>query len=165
MDLTLQVFLSLLVHLALADEQPPGPHCFPEHKVEEVARRKLQRYPQPPEPAASPPSECPLHLYAHLPRVMDVKERSLSPWRYEVVELPDHYPSSYVRAICLCKGCIKVDESNVTENSDFDSVTIDQSRIFLRREPCADRQSYRLVPVSLDVAVGCTCVRPKVEHL
>lgn len=78
----------------------------------------------------------------------------------------DYFPSTYVEAQCLCSGCIVLPDGSSnhmppTENHNYNSVAIRQSRVFLRRELCRDGQRYRLRPETLQVAVGCTCVRPK----
>lgn len=83
-----------------------------------------------------------------------------------MVTMKDHFPPTYSGAQCLCSGCILVPDSSKnhlvpTENHDYNSVAIKQSRVFLKKQRCADGKTYQLKPVALQVAVGCTCVRPK----
>lgn len=79
--------------------------------------------------------------------------------------MKDHFPSTYSEAECLCSGCILIQDVPgkgrvPVENFSYTSVPIIQSRVFLRRDLCGDGGTYRLTPVSRDVAVGCTCARP-----
>uniref|UniRef100_A0A3Q2YF27 Interleukin 17c n=1 Tax=Hippocampus comes TaxID=109280 RepID=A0A3Q2YF27_HIPCM len=137
-------------------------NCQGEQELSKVAHRKLaSHYPQPPEPrgavAHDSPFACPLDLY--MP--WDLKERSLSPWRYVSKPMKDHYPSTYVEAQCLCSGCIMIKNQGTPELShDYNSVPLTQTRVFLKRERCTDEQKYYLKPVSVVVTVGCTCARP-----
>ncbi|XP_029952860.1 interleukin-17C [Salarias fasciatus] len=164
MELTLQQIALLLALLSGVRTQRTQP-CYAEHELERAAQRKLQHhYPQPAEPAPSAAGgggACPIDLYAQMLRSSEHNDRSVSPWRYETVSLPDHYPSSYVRAACLCSGCIQINGSKISENFDFNSAALIQNRIFLKRQLCEDGKSYRLVPESVKVEVGCTCVVPE----
>lgn len=81
--------------------------------------------------------------------------------------MENHFPSTYSEAQCLCLGCILIQDSPEqgkgrvpVENFSYNSVPIMQSRVFLKRELCSDGKKYHLTPVSREVAVGCTCVRP-----
>lgn len=79
--------------------------------------------------------------------------------------MKDHFPSAYSEAECLCSGCILIQDQPSkgrlpVENHSYNSVPIVQSRVFLKRELCSDGVKFRLTPVSQNVAVGCTCVRP-----
>lgn len=53
------------------------------------------------------------------------------------------------------------------ETHDYNSVPIEQTRMFLRRELCTDERAanktYRLTPVYKKVVVGCTCARADVS--
>ncbi|XP_044048283.1 LOW QUALITY PROTEIN: interleukin-17C [Siniperca chuatsi] len=149
--------------------------CYDDHELSEAAERKLRsHYPQPPEPsaAAAPdaPVSCPVALYQQQPP-QHISDRSLSPWRYVLVTKKDHFPSTYVEVQCLCSGCILIQKSHdynsfqdmrlPVESHDYNSVPIKQSRVFLKRELCSDGKKYHLKPVTVEVAVGCTCVRVK----
>ncbi|XP_070763204.1 interleukin-17C [Enoplosus armatus] len=152
--------------------------CYDEHELSDAAARKLQsHYPQPPEPstAAAPdsPALCPEALYRQRRQrqLQPLSGRSLSPWRYVLVTKEDHFPSTYAEAQCLCSGCIVIpesrgcdsarDEGAPRENHDYNSVPIKQSRVFLKRELCCDGKKYHLKPVTVEVAVGCTCARAR----
>ncbi|XP_061891318.1 interleukin-17C [Entelurus aequoreus] len=139
--------------------------CYEEGELSKAANRKLtSHYPQPPEPhgvlAWDSPASCPLDLYVHY---QQREARSLSPWRFVWKTMKDHYPSTYVEAQCLCSGCIVTKNKGVPEMShDYNSVPIEQSRVFLKRELCDDGRKYYLKPVSVNVVVGCTCARPRI---
>ncbi|XP_068459888.1 interleukin-17C [Clinocottus analis] len=141
-------------------------HCCDESELAKAAERKLEsHYPQPQElvPAAqepgSPPS-CPVALFAQQTPA-HLSNRSLSPWRYVRRTMKDHFPSSYAEAQCLCFGCVLIqDNKPPVENHNYNSVPVIQSRVFLKKEPCSDGEKYYLKPVSVKVAVGCTCARP-----
>ena len=76
--------------------------------------------------------------------------------------MKDHFPSTYAEAQCLCSGCILIQGKNPpSESLDYNSVPVLQSRVFLRRELCSDGKKYHLKPVTVEVAVGCTCARVK----
>lgn len=73
--------------------------------------------------------------------------------------MKDHFPSTYFEAKCLCTGCILIQGKNPPQEShDYNSRALTQSRVFLKKEPCSDGGKYYLKPVSVEVAVGCTCV-------
>ncbi|XP_037622040.1 interleukin-17C [Sebastes umbrosus] len=141
------------------------PRCYEEQELNLAAERKLRsHYPQPPEPAhaAEPDSaaSCPVELFQQPPQ--HIYDRSLSPWRYVLVTKEDHFPSTYAEAQCQCSGCVLIqDNKRPVESFDYNSVPIKQSRVFLKRELCEDGKTYYLKPVSVKVAVGCTCARAK----
>ncbi|XP_071343801.1 interleukin-17C [Trachinotus anak] len=141
--------------------------CYEDEKeLQEAAERKLRsHYLQPPEPAraeaAHSAASCPVDLYQQLPQQAD-SDRSVSPWRYVHVTKTDHFPSTYAEAQCLCSGCILIQGRNPPQEShDYNSLPIKQSRVFLKRELCSDGKKYTLRPVTVEVTVGCTCVRAK----
>lgn len=88
-----------------------------------------------------------------------------SPFRH--VTNQDYFPSTFVQAQCLCTGCILVQDRNqgppeVVHSQDYNSVPIEQYRLFLKRELCdnvSGKRQYRLTPVYVKVLVGCTCAR------
>ncbi|XP_034031531.1 interleukin-17C [Thalassophryne amazonica] len=158
MDLT-QILLCALVLAPVLTSKLP---CHDEHELEERAERKLKtHYPQPPQPAhltaPEKPLTCPLDQYHHT----ELRGRSLSPWTYVLRTMKDHFPPTVAEAQCLCRGCIITSDSNeLVESHDYNSALIRQSRVFLKRELCEDGKKYRLVPVTEQVGVGCTCARP-----
>ncbi|CAB1460290.1 unnamed protein product [Pleuronectes platessa] len=110
--------------------------------------------------AADSPASCPVQLYNQRP--VELSDRSVSPWRYVRKPMTDHFPSMYSEAQCLCSGCILIQGQNPPKESlDYNSVPVLQSRVFLKRELCSGGGEYRLKPVTVDVAVGCTCARVK----
>ncbi|XP_039988102.1 LOW QUALITY PROTEIN: interleukin-17C [Xiphias gladius] len=138
--------------------------CYDYDELNEAAERKLRaHYPQPPEPspteAADSPASCPVAFYQQQ-RPQHISDRSLSPWRYILITKKDHFPPTYAEAQCLCSGCILIQDMNPpVESHDYNSVPIKQSRVFLKRELCNDGKKYHLKPVTVKVAVGCTCAR------
>ncbi|XP_041651124.1 interleukin-17C [Cheilinus undulatus] len=156
---------------------PVSLHCMREDRVAEAAEKKLGMLV--PEgdavetEAAGEPPACPVELYRRY-APQNLSSRSLSPWRYVLRTMPDYFPSSYYEAQCLCEGCILIEngpdrEKRLVLSDDYNSVPIYQTRRFLRKELCDNREireneeTYRLRPVSVKVAVGCTCVRPRVQ--
>ncbi|XP_049580186.1 interleukin-17C [Syngnathus scovelli] len=157
-----QVMAVVALLMGLAWSSNPN-RCYEEGELSKMASRKLAtHYPQPQEPAVVPdhdsPPECPLDLYS----LWDLEERSLSPWRYVSRLMEDHYPSTYVEAQCLCSGCIMINSTgSAVLSHDYNSAPVNQTRVFLKRERCADGKTYYLKPVSVVVVVGCTCARPR----
>uniref|UniRef100_A0A3Q1F1V6 Interleukin-17C-like n=1 Tax=Acanthochromis polyacanthus TaxID=80966 RepID=A0A3Q1F1V6_9TELE len=136
--------------------------CCNDTELSEAAEKRLRsHYPQPVDirPTAAPgEKKCPLDLYRQ-PLSMELNVRSVSPWNYVVQTLPDHFPSSYTEAQCLCAGCLLVQrDGSVVESSDYNSRSVKQSRVFLKRESCTTG-GYYLRPVIKEVSVGCTCVK------
>ncbi|XP_030588330.1 interleukin-17C-like [Archocentrus centrarchus] len=139
--------------------------CYSDTELKEVANRKLRRhYIQATEPARTPAAgsnySCPLDLYKTFP-LLEQRDRSLSPWRYVTLIKEDHFPSEYVTAQCLCSGCIQLKNNKMIEDDDYNSAPIVQNKVFYKKKLCDDKKTYRLSPVNVEVAVGCTCVRPQ----
>nr|XP_040019675.1 interleukin-17C-like [Gasterosteus aculeatus aculeatus] len=140
--------------------------CYNVSELHQAAERKLRsHYPQPHEfPTAALSNSlasCPVSLFPQQPP-QHVRDRSLSPWRYVRVTKEDHFPSSYSEAQCLCSGCVLIQNNkNPVESHDYNSHPVTQSRVFLKRELCDDGRRYYLKPVTVKVAVGCTCTRAK----
>ncbi|XP_056138582.1 interleukin-17C [Lampris incognitus] len=155
------VILFGLLFIPVSSKSP----CYDEEELQEKAERKLTtHYHQPYRPAhvhqPDTPAPCPVELYRH---AADISSRSLSPWRYIYETKEDRFPRTLAVAQCLCKGCIiSREKSPRAESMDYNSVPLKQSRVVLRKELCEDGKKYRLVPVSEDVAIGCTCVRAKI---
>ncbi|XP_034734338.1 interleukin-17C [Etheostoma cragini] len=144
-----------------------GMKCYEDHELQAAAMRKLSsHYPQPVEHLAAvapdSPFSCPVEYFPQHPH-QNIHERSLSPWRYELVLKKDHFPSTYAQARCLCDGCILIqNKSRPMESHDYNSHPITQKKVFLKKEPCKDGKKYYLKAVTVDVAVGCTCLRAKI---
>ncbi|XP_029909237.1 interleukin-17C [Myripristis murdjan] len=150
----------LLVGFLLVPVLTSNLPCFNEDELEDKASRKLSRYHQPLDLSAVLPSEagtpvCPVDLY---PQSAGPNDRSLSPWRYIRDTDKDRFPPTIAVAQCLCEGCIT---SKGKEDMDYNSYLIEQSRVVLRKELCDDGKKYRLVPDSVKVGVGCTCLKSK----
>ncbi|KAF7225003.1 interleukin-17C [Nothobranchius furzeri] len=133
----------------------------------ELLRRMQKQLPFNPEPLSelSGIRSCPVDLYQGLSNSKDIKDRSLSPWRYVQETNEDLFPSTYMKAECLCSGCITIkknSDESMEENFDFNSVPVLQAQMFLKRERgnCEDG-TYQLRAFKMDIPVGCTCVRPK----
>lgn len=141
--------------------------CFDEDQLIDEAKKKLRKnyhHMQSesllPSQASDTPAVCPVQLYQQA-TADHISGRSVSPWRYILKKLDDHFPATYTEAQCLCSGCILIQEDmRPVESHDYNSVPITQSKVFLKREPCSDGK-YSLKFVTLDVAVGCTCARVK----
>ncbi|KAJ0069564.1 hypothetical protein NL108_008509 [Boleophthalmus pectinirostris] len=158
----LKTVLVFLLSLAVSVCTHP---CYDEQDLEKTARKKLQsHYHQPafPTQASNAPLRCPLDLYQ---KDESLKGRSISPWTYVQREMPEHFPSTFYEARCLCRGCILLnDEDEPYESNSHNSAPVIQNRVFLRRDLCegsnGDRRKYRLIPENVNVTVACTCVRP-----
>ncbi|KAL7878719.1 hypothetical protein AOLI_G00096930 [Acnodon oligacanthus] len=86
------------------------------------------------------------------------RNRSLSPWRLITRSYSNMYPETYEEAKCLCSGCI----INGEENTDYNSVPVERSMMFLKKVPCkADPQKYSLIIEHRKIPVACTCVVPR----
>lgn len=114
--------------------------------------------------------ECILLAVAFLSHLLAVPGSAAHPvilFLSRLVRMKDHYPSTYAEAQCLCSGCIFIQDNKgwekrpLQESNDYNSVPIKQSRVFLKRELCSDGKKYQLKPVTLEVAVACTCARVK----
>ncbi|XP_034541859.1 interleukin-17C [Notolabrus celidotus] len=140
--------------------------CYEEDELQRAVDRRMRHQFQQPLYSSSKesPAFCPVELYNN--RSQDPKDRSISPWRYVIRTLPDHFPSTYSEAECLCLGCILIEDGPEADKrpvmSDaYNSVPVLQTKMFLNKRQCSDKNKYHLEPVYMKVAVGCTCVRPK----
>ncbi|KAM9375492.1 interleukin-17C [Pholidichthys leucotaenia] len=160
MDVKQQVLLLLLFLGPVRCSRP----CYNETELEAEAQRRLSRrhvFPALPATPAGAPRDlsCPVGRFSW--KGSDDKDRSLSPWTFETVENPDHFPSSYSEAKCLCNGCIMLSKDNtVVEMHNYNSKPIFQKKMFLAKKHCSGENNYTLETIFVDVAVGCTCVRP-----
>ncbi|XP_063729869.1 interleukin-17C [Eleginops maclovinus] len=138
--------------------------CLPEQDLREAAKKKLkERFfleasGKQLEQQLDSTYSCPLKMFSQRPPT-HLNGRSLSPWRYVSETIEDHFPSTYSRAQCLCTGCVLIQNSSLVESHDYNSAYIVQSKMFLKKELCKDKKTYRLMPVRKDVPVGCTCTR------
>ncbi|XP_063089432.1 interleukin-17F [Cavia porcellus] len=94
------------------------------------------------------------------PITHDFRNRSSSPWDYNVTRDPHRFPPEIVEARCRHSGCINAQGQ---EDNSMNSVAIQQEILVLRRKPQGCSHSFQLEKVL--VTVGCTCVTPIVHHV
>ncbi|XP_008410891.1 interleukin-17C [Poecilia reticulata] len=139
--------------------------CYNKTELEEKALKMLKNFQPPPNVTPSPNSSsgCPVESFKSLASGFQ-NDRSISPWKYETVEVPEFYPQTYTQAVCLCQGCIMVNSSgSVIEDYSYNSAKLNISWMFVKREKC-QKGGYKLNLVRQDVTVGCTCVKPSLSH-
>ncbi|XP_004869117.3 interleukin-17F [Heterocephalus glaber] len=90
----------------------------------------------------------------------DFRNRSSSPWDYNITRDPHRFPTEIVEARCRHSGCINAQGQ---EDSSMSSVAIQQEILVLRREPEGCAHSFQLEKIL--VTVGCTCVTPIIHHV
>ncbi|KAG8540972.1 hypothetical protein GDO81_029980, partial [Engystomops pustulosus] len=90
----------------------------------------------------------------------DTHSRSLSPWEYSLNTDPHRFPFVISEANCLTFACVDADGNDSPE---LMSYPIQQEVLVLRREQKGCGFSYRLE--SEEVTLGCTCVRPRLQHI
>uniref|UniRef100_A0A8C6DJ56 Interleukin-17A n=1 Tax=Moschus moschiferus TaxID=68415 RepID=A0A8C6DJ56_MOSMO len=88
----------------------------------------------------------------------NLKNRSISPWDYNISRDPNRFPSEIAEAKCRHTGCINAEG---VEDKSLNSVPIQQELLVLRRKPRDCPGLFRLEKVL--VTVGCTCVTPIVR--
>ncbi|KAM7424766.1 hypothetical protein PAMA_000902 [Pampus argenteus] len=92
--------------------------------------------------------------------IRPLENSSISPWEYNVSLDDSLYPPVLSEARCLRRGCL--DKMGV-EDLNLESKPIMHQVLLLRRVRSAgDSYHYRLE--SRLIAVGCTCVRPVIQH-
>ncbi|XP_033988759.1 interleukin-17C-like [Trematomus bernacchii] len=160
MDIKQILLFGLLFGLLAPGWSLRSNRCLPEQDLEEAAKRELSHFQGPPQnqEPLGPSYSCPVEMFTQQPPT-HLKDRSLSPWGYILETMEDHFPSTYYRAQCLCTGCVLIQNSKLVESHDYNSARVVQSRVFLKKELCRDKKKYRLKPVRVEVAVGCTCTR------
>ncbi|KAK5928588.1 hypothetical protein CgunFtcFv8_013642 [Champsocephalus gunnari] len=161
MDIKQILLFGLLVGLLAPGWSLRSSRCFPEQDLKDAAERELRsHFREPPQnlKPLGPSYSCPVEMFTQQPPT-HLKDRSLSPWGYVRETMEDHFPSTYTRALCLCTGCVLIQNSQLVESHDYNSALVVQSMVFLKKELCRDKEKYRLKPVRVEVAVGCTCTR------
>ncbi|XP_071346098.1 interleukin 17a/f1 [Trachinotus anak] len=94
--------------------------------------------------------------------IRPLENASISPWTYNVSLDDSLYPPVLSEARCLLKGCL---DSEGQEDQSLESKPIMHHVLVLRRvKPAGAGQSYHYKLESRLIAVGCTCVRPIVQH-
>ncbi|KAM7405613.1 hypothetical protein PAMP_000048 [Pampus punctatissimus] len=94
--------------------------------------------------------------------IKPLENSSISPWDYNVSLDDSLYPPVLSEAHCLLRGCL--DKMGV-EDLNLESKPIMHQVLLLRRVRSSgpgDSYHYRLE--SRLIAVGCTCVRPVIQH-
>ncbi|XP_042293723.1 interleukin-17C [Sceloporus undulatus] len=93
----------------------------------------------------------------------DLSKRSLSPWKYNIDEDTNRFPSRLAFAECLCNGCI--DGKTGQETIALNSVPVVRNMMVLHRKPCrhadTDAEGFTFETKYIDVPVACTCVVPR----
>ncbi|XP_044515329.1 interleukin-17C [Gracilinanus agilis] len=114
---------------------------------------------------AHPEPQCPILQFENAHEA-EVRQRSLSPWRYRIDMDENRYPPKLAFAECLCKGCIHMKSGQ--ETSSFNSVPLHQKLMVLHRKPCSLNGDAQVTPGAftfhkeyIDVPVGCTCALPR----
>ncbi|XP_034060995.1 interleukin-17F-like [Gymnodraco acuticeps] len=161
MDIKQILLFGLLFGLVASGWSLRSNRCLPEQDLKDAAERELRSHFQEPpqnQKPLGPSYSCPVEMFTQQPPT-HLKDRSLSPWGYVRETMEDHFPSTYTRALCLCTGCVLIQNSKLVESHDYNSALVVQSMVFLKKELCRDKEKYRLKPVRVEVAVGCTCTR------
>ncbi|XP_053567064.1 interleukin-17A-like [Bombina bombina] len=90
----------------------------------------------------------------------DIRKRSTSPWEYSLDIDQNRYPHVIAEAKCQHDGCLD-SEGNV--DFSMNSIPIRQEMLVLRRELRGCNYNFKLAKKI--VTVGCTCVRPIIQHI
>ncbi|XP_053567061.1 interleukin-17A-like [Bombina bombina] len=90
----------------------------------------------------------------------DIRKRSISPWDYSLDIDQYRYPHVIAEAKCQHDGCLD-SEGNV--DFSMNSIPIRQEMLVLRRELRGCNYNFKLAKKI--VTVGCTCVRPIIQHI
>ncbi|KAM4040943.1 interleukin-17A-like [Anomaloglossus baeobatrachus] len=85
----------------------------------------------------------------------DIRQRSLSPWRYRQDKDENRHPTIINEAVCDHDWCL---DSDGNKDLSKNSVPITYNMLVLRREVANCQKNFRL-ELQL-VTVGCTCSKP-----
>ncbi|XP_070764786.1 interleukin 17a/f1 [Enoplosus armatus] len=91
--------------------------------------------------------------------IRPLENASVSPWAYNVSHDDSLFPPMLSEARCLLRGCL---DKEGQEDLNLESRPIMHQVLLLRRVKSGLSYHYRLE--SRLIAVGCTCVRPIVQH-
>ncbi|XP_016390869.1 interleukin-17F-like [Sinocyclocheilus rhinocerous] len=91
---------------------------------------------------------------------LPINNDSISPWTYTFMHDESLYPSNIAVAKCSLTGCL----IDGTEDQDYQSKPI-YTQIIVLRKIRGDKHNYSLRLEYKTIAVGCTCVRPYVQHV
>ncbi|XP_028999810.1 interleukin 17a/f1 [Betta splendens] len=93
-----------------------------------------------------------------------LENASISPWTYNVSHDSSLFPPLLSEARCLLQGCLNADG---LEDLSLESRPIMQQVLVLRRVGSGrtgDHHGYHFRLESRVIAVGCTCIRPIIQH-
>ncbi|XP_038557882.1 interleukin 17a/f1 [Micropterus salmoides] len=99
--------------------------------------------------------------------IRPLENASISPWAYNVSHDDSMFPPILSEARCLLRGCL---DSEGLEDLSLESRPIMHQVLLLRRVRSAASagsgvgHSYHYRLESRLIAVGCTCVRPVIQH-
>ncbi|XP_076834842.1 interleukin 17a/f1 [Brachyhypopomus gauderio] len=93
--------------------------------------------------------------------IRPINNDSISPWEYIYTHNDSLIPSHIAEAKCLLSGCLNVSGEEVR---DMESRPILKQILVLRRVR-GDQHSYHFQLEYKTISVGCTCIRPYVEHV
>ncbi|XP_044057181.1 interleukin 17a/f1 [Siniperca chuatsi] len=98
--------------------------------------------------------------------IRPLENASISPWAYNISRDDSLYPPMLSEARCLLRGCLDLEGQ---EDLSLESRPIMHQVLLLRRVRSAVAgsgagHSYHYRLESRLIAVGCTCVRPIVQH-
>ncbi|XP_076591796.1 interleukin 17a/f1 [Chaetodon auriga] len=106
------------------------------------------------------------NAFALTGNIRPLENASISPWTYNVSYDESLFPPRLSEARCLLQGCL---DSQGQEDQNLRSRPIMRQVLLLRRVRSAGagsgaEHSYHFRLESRLVAVGCTCVRPIIQH-
>ncbi|XP_048046841.1 interleukin 17a/f1 [Megalobrama amblycephala] len=90
--------------------------------------------------------------------IRSLNNDSISPWTYTFTHDENLYPSSIAEAKCSLTGCL------IDESEDYLSQPI-YTQIMVLRRIRGEKHNYSFRIEYKTIAVGCTCIRPYVEHV
>ncbi|XP_077095130.1 interleukin 17a/f1 [Siphateles boraxobius] len=96
--------------------------------------------------------------------IQPINNESISPWTYTFTRDENLYPSSIAEAKCSLTGCLIENNSKWIEVQDYQSKPI-YTQIMVLRRIGGEKHNYSFRLEYKTIAVGCTCIRPYVEHV
>ncbi|KAL7406709.1 hypothetical protein ABVT39_024863 [Epinephelus coioides] len=94
--------------------------------------------------------------------IRPLQNSSISPWTYNITRDDSLFPPVLSEARCLLRGCL---DSEGQEDLNLESRLIMHQVLLLRRvKSTGAEHSYHYRLETRLIAVGCTCIRPIVQH-
>nr|AJF46590.1 interleukin-17A/F1 isoform A [Oncorhynchus mykiss] len=154
--------MGLLVMMMMMGAEA-APHVHP-GLTGRRSQNNLQGHKKPVEPSAPNTITVPLHLDPSdlIPArpVRSIGNHSISPWTTNTTYDESRFPNTISEVKCSLEGCLNVAGK---EDRSLESKPIYHQILVLRKVMGSkDRYYYRLE--AKIIAVGCTCVRPSIEH-